>query len=135
MLLTFTLLDRQRMPLDELPAFVEQVPIFRDFNARYLRLTPAALAARLVDELERAGAARRDAGALVPPLGPSLAGTRDRHSLYPSTGISRRISSDGLPTLSPSVMPYSDRLIVPVASAAHMGFLLNACSPHLKSAT
>ncbi|MET0346089.1 MAG: MBL fold metallo-hydrolase [Casimicrobiaceae bacterium] len=65
-LLTFTLLDRQRMPLDELPAFVERVPIFRDFNARYLRLTPPALAARLVDELERAGAARRDAGALVP---------------------------------------------------------------------
>ena len=66
MLLTFTLLDRQRMPLDELPAFVERVPIFRDFNARYLHLSPTALAERLVDELERAGAARRDAGALVP---------------------------------------------------------------------
>jgi glyoxylase-like metal-dependent hydrolase (beta-lactamase superfamily II) len=65
-LLTFTLLDRQRMPLDELPAFVDRVPIFRDFNARYLQLAPAALAQRLVDELERAGAARRDGGALVP---------------------------------------------------------------------
>jgi len=68
-LLTFTLLDRQRMPLDELPAFVEQVPIFRDFNARYLQLAPVALAQRLVDELERAGAARRDAGMLVPASG------------------------------------------------------------------
>ncbi|MEP6679345.1 MAG: MBL fold metallo-hydrolase [Betaproteobacteria bacterium] len=65
-LLTFTLLDRQRMPLAELPAFVERVPIFRDFNARYLRLEPAALAERLVAELERAGAARREGGALVP---------------------------------------------------------------------
>jgi len=64
-LLTFTLLDRQRMPLAGLPAFVEQVPIFRDFNARYFGVSPADLAERLVRELERAGAARRDRGDLV----------------------------------------------------------------------
>jgi len=64
-LLTFTLLDRQRMPLAGLPAFVEQVPIFRDFNARYFGVSPAELAERLVRELERAGAARRDRGDLV----------------------------------------------------------------------
>jgi glyoxylase-like metal-dependent hydrolase (beta-lactamase superfamily II) len=57
-LLTFTLLDRQRMPLAELPAFVEQVPIFRDFNARYLHREPADLARWLTAALERAGAAR-----------------------------------------------------------------------------
>jgi len=65
-LLTFTLLDRRRMALADLPAFVSRVPIFRDFNARYLRLAPDALAARLVDELTRAGAAKCDDGALVP---------------------------------------------------------------------
>jgi glyoxylase-like metal-dependent hydrolase (beta-lactamase superfamily II) len=65
-LLTFTLLDRQRMPLAELPAFVDRVPIFRDFNARYFRLPPDVLAQRLVGELERAHAARRNDGDLVP---------------------------------------------------------------------
>ena len=65
-LLTFTLLDRQRMPLGELPGFVDHVPIFRDFNARYFRLPPDALAQRLVGELERAHALRRDGSDLVP---------------------------------------------------------------------
>src|SRR5678815_2104723 len=45
------------------------------------------------------------------------------------------MSSPGLPIFSPSVMPQSERLIVAVASAPHIGFLLNACSPHLKFAT
>ena len=65
-LLTFTLLDRQQMPLDELPAFVEQVPIFRDFNTRYLRVAPVTLAKRLVDELTRAGAAKVTGAMLTP---------------------------------------------------------------------
>jgi glyoxylase-like metal-dependent hydrolase (beta-lactamase superfamily II) len=65
-LLTFTLLDRQRIPLSELAAFVERVPIFRDFNARYFNVAPDVLAERLVGELERANAARREGGALVP---------------------------------------------------------------------
>jgi glyoxylase-like metal-dependent hydrolase (beta-lactamase superfamily II) len=65
-LLTFTLLDRRRMPLAELPAFVERVPIFRDFNARYFNLAPAALAERLVAELEKSRAARVEDGVLMP---------------------------------------------------------------------
>ena len=65
-LLAFNLLDRQRMALDEVIAFVERVPVFREFNALYFQRTPADLAQMLVRELERAGAARVDAGMLVP---------------------------------------------------------------------
>jgi glyoxylase-like metal-dependent hydrolase (beta-lactamase superfamily II) len=65
-LLAFTLLHRRRMALADLPAYVERVGIFRDFNARCLQMAPAALAALLVAELERAGAVRRDGEHLVP---------------------------------------------------------------------
>jgi len=65
-ILTFTLLDRRTMPLADLPAHVERVGMFREFNARYFRLPPAELAAFLVKELTRAGAVRVDAGKLLP---------------------------------------------------------------------
>ena len=64
--LMFALLDKQRMPLDEMPAYVERVGIYRDFNALFFRLPPARLALLLIGELEKAGAARRDGGWLVP---------------------------------------------------------------------
>ncbi len=64
-LLAFRLLDRRRMALADLPAYVDRVAIFRDFNATCLQLTPAALAALLVAELERAGAVRREGDDLV----------------------------------------------------------------------
>ena len=64
--LMFILLDRQRMSLAELPAFVERVGLYRDFNARFFRLPPAKLAALLVGELEKAGAVTRDAEWLIP---------------------------------------------------------------------
>jgi glyoxylase-like metal-dependent hydrolase (beta-lactamase superfamily II) len=65
-ILTFSLLDRERMPLAELPAFLDRVPLF-DFNRRYLRHeTTAALAAWLVAELTRAGAAEVADGVLRP---------------------------------------------------------------------
>ena len=64
--LTFALLDKQRMELVGLPAYVDSIGIYRDFNARYFRLAPAALAELLVGELERAGAIRRDGGWLRP---------------------------------------------------------------------
>jgi len=64
--LMFTLLDKQRMPLDEMPAYVERVGIYRDFNALFFKLPPARLAELLIGELEKAGAARRDGGWLVP---------------------------------------------------------------------
>jgi glyoxylase-like metal-dependent hydrolase (beta-lactamase superfamily II) len=65
-MLTFTLLDRRRLPLAELPAFVERVGVFREFNARFFRQSPAGLAGFLVDELTRAGAVRVEQGDLVP---------------------------------------------------------------------
>ena len=65
-LLVFTLLDRERMPLASLPGHVERVDVFREFNALYFRLPPAALAEALVADLLRAGAVRRDGDYLMP---------------------------------------------------------------------
>ena len=65
-LLMFTLLDRRSLAVADLPAYVERVGIFRDFNRAILRLAPTELARLLVDELTRAGAARCEQGDLVP---------------------------------------------------------------------
>ena len=65
-LMTFTLLDRRRLALADLPAYVDRVRVYRDFNARFFRLAPAALAQWLVDDLQRVGAARCEGGWLVP---------------------------------------------------------------------
>ena len=64
--LMFSLLDKQRMPLAEMPDYVARVGLYRDFNARFFGLPPAKLAELLVGELERAGAARRVDGWLTP---------------------------------------------------------------------
>jgi glyoxylase-like metal-dependent hydrolase (beta-lactamase superfamily II) len=64
--LTFALLDQRRLPLSGMPAYVDRVGIYRDFNARFFRLSPHALAERLVAELEKVHAARREDGWLVP---------------------------------------------------------------------
>ena len=65
-ILTFALLDRQRLPLAEMGDYVERVGIFRDFNALFFRVPPARLAERLIAELEAVGAVRREDGWLVP---------------------------------------------------------------------
>jgi glyoxylase-like metal-dependent hydrolase (beta-lactamase superfamily II) len=65
-ILMFALLDQRRLSLAGLPSYVERVGIYRDFNALYFRLSGAALAEVLVGALERAGAARREDGWLVP---------------------------------------------------------------------
>lgn len=64
--LVFALLDRERMPLASMPAYMQRVGIHRDFNARYFRMPPEALAELLVSDLMRSGAVRRDRGNLVP---------------------------------------------------------------------
>jgi glyoxylase-like metal-dependent hydrolase (beta-lactamase superfamily II) len=64
-LLAFALLEQRAMPLAALPAYVDRVPVYRELNARYLGMTPGALAEWLAGELERAGAARRERGQLV----------------------------------------------------------------------
>jgi len=63
-MLSFALLEKRSMPLAELPAYVARVPILAELNSRYLRMTPAAMAEWLVNELERAGAVRRNDGRL-----------------------------------------------------------------------
>jgi glyoxylase-like metal-dependent hydrolase (beta-lactamase superfamily II) len=65
-LLVFALLDRERMPLASLPQYMERVGVYREFNARFFRIEPAALAEKLVSELEAAGAVRRADGWLTP---------------------------------------------------------------------
>ncbi len=65
-LLMFTLLDRERLALAALPAYLESVGIYRDFNRRFFRLPPDALAAKLVGDLEKVGAARCADGWLIP---------------------------------------------------------------------
>lgn len=64
--LAFDLLARERMPLASLPAFVDETPLFRDFNARFFNRPAVELAEELVAELERAGAVRRADGDLLP---------------------------------------------------------------------
>ncbi|WP_341646173.1 MBL fold metallo-hydrolase [Thauera sp. SDU_THAU2] len=63
--ITFRLLDVRSMALDELPRHLDETPLYRAANQRFLGLDPDALAAWLVKELERAGVARREHGALV----------------------------------------------------------------------
>ncbi len=63
--LSFALLDQRRLPLAEMPAYVERVEIYRQFNQHFFRLAPEALAEMLIAELERAGAVRREAGWLL----------------------------------------------------------------------
>jgi glyoxylase-like metal-dependent hydrolase (beta-lactamase superfamily II) len=65
-LLVFTLLDRRRMALAEVPAYVERVPVYRQFNEVFFQRTPAQLAELLVGELERSGAVQQEGGYLVP---------------------------------------------------------------------
>jgi len=63
--MTFSLLDQRSMPLDGLAEHLARVPLYREANARFLGLSPSALADWLVAELTRAGVARREGGRLV----------------------------------------------------------------------
>lgn len=65
-ILAFTLLDRRRMLLADLPRHVERVGVFRDFNAIYFRLPPAELASMIVDGLVESGAVRCERGFIEP---------------------------------------------------------------------
>jgi hypothetical protein len=65
-ILTFALLDRRRLPLHDMPAYMDRVGIYRHFNALFFRLPAAALAERLIGELERSGVVRREQDWLMP---------------------------------------------------------------------
>jgi hypothetical protein len=54
------------MPLASLPAYVDRVAVYREFNERFFQLPADELGETLVAELERAGAVRREDGDLLP---------------------------------------------------------------------
>jgi glyoxylase-like metal-dependent hydrolase (beta-lactamase superfamily II) len=64
-LVTFALLDRERMTGEALRDFVARVPLVRELNERHLRRTPDDLARWLAEELCRAGAATLNGGELM----------------------------------------------------------------------
>ena len=63
--MTFSLLDARSIALDELPGHLARVPLYREANARFLHLSPSALADWLIAELVRAGVAHRDGNRLA----------------------------------------------------------------------
>ncbi len=67
-MLTFTLLERGRLPRSTLAQYLEGIPVYRDYNARYFGLSAHALADRLVQELSHAGAIRSSGAFLLPGL-------------------------------------------------------------------
>ena len=64
--LVFSLLDQERMPLATMPAYVDRVAIYREFNARFFRVPPATLAEQLIADLERTGAVRQQGEFVIP---------------------------------------------------------------------
>lgn len=64
-LFTFALLEKRSMHISTLSAYVARVPILAELNSRHLRMTPAAMAEWLINDLERAGAAYRQDGLLL----------------------------------------------------------------------
>jgi glyoxylase-like metal-dependent hydrolase (beta-lactamase superfamily II) len=65
-MLMFTLLERERLPLSTLPGYIDGIPAYREYNRAYFGLAPSALAEVLVNELERAQAVKRSGGFLIP---------------------------------------------------------------------
>ncbi|MBC9072388.1 MBL fold metallo-hydrolase [Thauera sp. CAU 1555] len=63
--ITFTLLDRREMAVEELAAHLAEVPLYREANARFLGLTPDALTDWLVGDLQRSGVMRREGERLL----------------------------------------------------------------------
>ncbi|HVE49765.1 MAG TPA: MBL fold metallo-hydrolase [Casimicrobiaceae bacterium] len=64
----FTLLDRGSFLVDELPAYIEHIDMYREFNERFFGLSPTAFAGWIIEELGRAGAIRREGSRIVPSV-------------------------------------------------------------------
>jgi hypothetical protein len=62
------LLERERMPLADVAAYVGRVPCYRQMSDRFLGLDPAALAQYIVEDLQRAGAVRLEGEMLRPAM-------------------------------------------------------------------
>jgi len=63
--LSFALLEKRRIALADLPAYLAGLSLYRDVNSRYFRQSFDELAGWLVRDLERAGAVRREGDQLV----------------------------------------------------------------------
>jgi glyoxylase-like metal-dependent hydrolase (beta-lactamase superfamily II) len=64
--LVFALLDKQRLAVAELPAYIDRIEIYREFNQLFFRIRSTSLAKLLLEDLERAGAVRQEDGWLRP---------------------------------------------------------------------
>ena len=62
----FALLERQRMALADVPAYLARIGCYRGMSERFLGQAPEALAAWLVKDLERSGAIKVTNGFAVP---------------------------------------------------------------------
>ena len=62
----FALLARGSIAVARLPAYFERIACYREYNERFFRMVPAALAEKLVGELMRAGVVAERHGLLVP---------------------------------------------------------------------
>lgn len=65
-MLMFALLEKGRMALAALPAYLEAVDAYQEVNRRFLGLPATGLAERLVTELERSGALTCRGGFIFP---------------------------------------------------------------------
>jgi glyoxylase-like metal-dependent hydrolase (beta-lactamase superfamily II) len=65
-LFMFALLARGSMRRADLPEYFERVACYREYNAKFFRMTPGALAEMLTGELLRSGAIVESAGRLEP---------------------------------------------------------------------
>ena len=73
-LFTYCLLDRQRMPRSEVPAYLQRVGIYRDFNARFFRMPPETFASWLIAGLQQSRAVDIEGDDLVPARRDTVAG-------------------------------------------------------------
>lgn len=64
-LFIFTLLEKRRMPRAGIGDHFARVAIFRDVSRRFFGKEPAAVAARIIDELLKAGVLIEQDGDLV----------------------------------------------------------------------
>lgn len=64
-MLKFLLLERQRIPLPDVPGLLSRIRLFQEANRRHLHKPDAELAQWVVDQLLRAGVAAIETGVLV----------------------------------------------------------------------
>jgi len=61
----YSLMDRQRLGVNELAGYLVSVPHYADFNRPYLQLDRTTLANLIVGDMERSGAVRRRVGFFI----------------------------------------------------------------------